>query len=111
MYVNICVCLRGVCVCVCLQRLSEKHDKVQLVFLAVNFSCCMECFWSINKIMKKVCLVDISQLKGVENLCIITPVFSRPCYLSRTLAEATFPSACVTVVHTHLTHDAVLYIA
>lgn len=87
--------------CSCLWSLSEKHDKVQLMFFAVNFSCCVESFWSINKKMKKVCLVAISQLKGVENLCIITSDFSQPSYLSWTLAEATLSSAYVTTVYTH----------
>lgn len=88
--------------CSCLWSLSEKHDKVQLMFFAVNFSCRVESFWSINKKkMKKVCLVAISQLKGVENLCIITSDFSQSSYLSWTLAEATLSSAYVTTVYTH----------
>lgn len=88
--------------CSCLWSLSEKHDKVQLMFFAVNFSCRVESFWSINKKMKKVWLVAISQLKGVENLCIITSDLSQPSYLSWTLAEATLSSAYVTTVYTHL---------
>lgn len=35
--------------CSCLWSLSEKHVKVQLMFFAVNFSCRVESFWSINK--------------------------------------------------------------
>lgn len=39
--------------CSCLWSLSEKHDKVQLMFFAVNFSCRVESFWSINKKRKE----------------------------------------------------------
>lgn len=50
-------CFRGVCVFI-------ENDRLQLMHLIVNVSCCVECCRDINKIMKKVCLGAISRLNG-----------------------------------------------
>lgn len=47
-----------------LQSFSGKHDKVRLLRLIVNVSCCVECCRHINKIMEKVWLGAISRLNG-----------------------------------------------